>query len=264
MAFGNIIGGERMSSEESQEHKGKHKNNDRSRRRKKKQTNLTDRKDGPLEKDDKKSKAKKRQSRKSKSRKENKKSSLLMTAFDLVFLLIILLMVGGAAVFSVSQRADKSFYGFRFYEVLTNSMVKSKSDQKGNFTAGDMVLVKVEEAEKIQVGDIITFVPNKKATDTYLTHRVIEKEPAKADQTTDEKGQVKAVANYPTFVTQGDANNLADPPVSGDLVIGVVKVAIPKAGTMVTFVRKNVVAVLVFVVAFFGLLMIIRGYFAPE
>ena len=198
-------------------------------------------------------------------RNKNKRSNKIITwLFDILFIVFIILMLGGAALFRISDEADKSFFGYRFYEVLTNSMRKTKDGQTGNFIAGDMVIVKIEDSNNIEVGDIITFVPNRKSLDTYLTHRVIEKEPAKEEVTTDDSGSLQVEENYPTFVTQGDANNAADPPVSGDMVIGVVKVAIPKAGTIIRFVRGNLVAVLVFVVCLFLLIITIRQYFAPN
>lgn len=198
------------------------------------------------------------------SKQSTKKSRIITLFFDILFIFLIISMLGGAAIFTISQKKDKSFYGYRFYDVLTNSMVKTKDGQKGNFSAGDMVVVKVEESNNIQVGDIITFVPNKKSVDTHLTHRVIEKASPKAALVATDKGESNTVDNYPVFITQGDANNLADPPVSGDLVIGVVKFSIPKAGALIKFIRSNMIAVMVFVLSFFGLLLLVRDYFAPE
>lgn len=196
--------------------------------------------------------------------KKNKKSLIIQRIFDVFFIFVIIFMLAGAAIFVVSDQTDKSFYGYRFYEVLTNSMRKTEKGQKGNFVAGDMIIVKLDDPNEIEVGDIITFVPNKKSPDTYLTHRVIEKEPANPQLKKESDGSAKTEGQYPTFITQGDANNAPDPPVSGEMVIGVVKFAIPKAGTIITFVKGNLLAVFVFVTAFFLLIYVIKGYFMPE
>lgn len=212
-----------------------------------------------------KSKKKKKMTNRNKRRTaDGKMAKLVRLFFDVFFFVMILFMLIGAAIFTISDKTDKSFYGYRFYEVLTNSMKKTEKGQKGNFTAGDMVIVKVGDVEDIEKGDIITFVPNKESKETYLTHRVIKKTPADPKIKQLANGKTKTVDNFPVFQTQGDANNAPDPPVSGDMVIGVVKVAIPKAGTIINFMRTNMVATLVFVVAFFLFVSVIRGYFAKE
>lgn len=208
--------------------------------------------------------AKKVPSRKKNRILDGKMAKGIRILFDVVFFVMILFMLTGAAIFTISDKTDKSFYGYRFYEVLTNSMKKTEKGQKGNFTAGDMVIVKVGDVENINKGDIITFVPNKESKETYLTHRVIKKTPADPKIKQLANGKTKTVDNFPEFQTQGDANNAPDPPVSGEMVIGVVKVAIPKAGTIINFIRTNMIATLVFVIAFFLFISVIRGYFAKE
>ncbi|MBL1226779.1 signal peptidase I [Enterococcus sp. BWR-S5] len=199
-----------------------------------------------------------------KKRKQRKSNKVITALFDILFFLFILLMLGGAAVFTISEKNDKSFYGYRFYEVYTNSMRKTQDNQKGNFVAGDMIIVKIEEPEKIDVGDIITFVPNQQSPDTYLTHRVIAKEEPEKSEPEVVDGEVQISEHYPVFTTQGDANNKSDPPVRGDRVIGVVQFAIPKAGTVLKFIRENTIPVVVMVVSFFLLVILLRQYFAPE
>lgn len=203
--------------------------------------------------------------RKTSKRGKKKKSNKIITAlFDILFFVFILLMLGGAAVFTISEKNDKSFYGYRFYEVYTNSMRKTEDGQKGNFIAGDMIIVKIEDSEKIKVGDIITFVPNQQSPDTYLTHRVIAKEEPEKVEPEVADGKVKTVESYPVFTTQGDANNMADPPVTGDRVIGVVQFAIPKAGKILSLIKNHTIPVIIIIVSFFLLVMLLRQYFAPE
>lgn len=217
-----------------------------------------------IHKSSKSKKSKKGTNKKKKQVISTKMAKIVRLSFDIFFFIMIIFMLIGAAIFTISDKTDKSFYGYRFYEVLTNSMKKTEKGQKGNFTAGDMLIVKVGEVEDIEVSDIITFVPNKESKETYLTHRVIKKTPAEPKIKQLENGKSKTVDNFPIFQTQGDANNAPDPPVSGEMVIGVVKVAIPKAGTIINFVRSNLVATFIFIIAFFLLVGLIRGYFAKE
>ena len=60
-----------------------------------------------------------------------------------------------------------------------------------------MVFVKIEDADNINVGDVITFNPSSDG-EAYLTHRVIEKMP-------DYQG-----SGTTCFKTKGDANDSED------------------------------------------------------
>ena len=73
----------------------------------------------------------------------------------------------GAVMFAMNQSPTKSFFGFRYYIVLTDSM-------KPALVTGDMVIVRLRNADAIHEGDIITFNPSS-SNDAYLTHRVTEK-----------------------------------------------------------------------------------------
>ena len=196
-----------------------------------------------------------RKKNKKKSLKQNKKINnyVLSRIMDVIFFLIIILMLSGSFLFMISQKEDKTIAGYRFYDVLTNSMVKTKPEQKGNFNSGDMIIIKSTKPEDIEVGDIITFVPNSDSKDTFLTHRVIKK--------VENKGESKKKENVPSFITQGDANNSPDPEVSGKNVIGKKVLVIPKAGKIVKSIREHLVLSLVFVISLFLLVFIIKGYF---
>ena len=181
----------------------------------------------------------------------SKKQYLALKMFmDFVFFITIILILGGAFLFMVSQKEDKTIAGYRFYNVLTDSMVKTKSNQKGNFQSGDMIIVKKINPKDVVVGDIITFVPNVNSTNTYLTHRVIEKKEPKDTSKSD----------VPNFITQGDANNSPDPEISGENIIGKKVLVIPKVGTIIKFVRENLLSVIVFVVSLFLFVYLITSY----
>jgi signal peptidase len=93
--------------------------------------------------------------------------------------------------------------------VLTGSM-------RPTIEPGDVTVVKgVEDASKITIGDVITFMPFPDDP-TLVTHRVI------GIGSTSEGGRV--------FTTQGDNNNTPDEPVMDYQVRGKVLYTVPKIG----------------------------------
>lgn len=151
----------------------------------------------------------------------------------------------GAVMFAMNQSPTKSFFGFRYYIVLTDSM-------KPALVTGDMVIVRLRNADAIHEGDIITFNPSS-SNDAYLTHRVTEK-----------------IDNYEgtgvtCFRTKGDANNTEDAfLIDESRVIGTVEVTIPKLGVVVRFIQLRwyfIVPLLILAGIFFHLLKV---YFSSE
>lgn len=150
-----------------------------------------------------------------------------------------------ALLFASSRTPDKSLFGYRYYTVLTPSM-------EPEYGVGDMVFVKIENADKIKVGDVITFNPSSDS-EAYLTHRVVEK-----------------LENYEgtgvtCFRTKGDANDSEDQfLIDEGRLIGRVSFSIPKLGYVVRFVQMRwyfVVPLIVLVFVFFKL----KGmYLAPH
>lgn len=134
-----------------------------------------------------------------------------------VYLLSALIIVG-AMLFATSKSPHKSMFGYRYYTVLTDSMVPE-------FSSGDMVFVKLSNADAINKGDIITFNPSS-GSEAYLTHRVTEK-----------------IENYEgtgvtCFRTKGDANDTDDSfLIDESRVIGTVQFHVPQMGTVVRFVQ---------------------------
>lgn len=132
--------------------------------------------------------------------------------------LLALLVIVAALLFAADRSPTGSLFGYRYYIVLTNSMVPE-------FSSGDVVVVHIQSAQHIEVGDIITFSPSP-GSDAYLTHRVTQKlENYEGTQVT-------------CFRTQGDANNAEDPFVIGeDQIVGTVAFHVPKLGTAIRFVQ---------------------------
>lgn len=153
-------------------------------------------------------------------------------------------IIAAAILFAADHSPNKSFFGYRYYTVLTPSMSPT-------YKTGDMVFVKLQNASDINVGDVITFNPSS-TSDAYLTHRVTEK-------LVDYQG-----TGVTCFRTKGDANASEDAMlIDQERVIGSVKFYIPKLGYIVRFIQLRwyfVVALIVLLWIFFRLL---NKYLAP-
>lgn len=172
---------------------------------------------------------------------ENRTAEYIRKA--VVYLLAVGIIVA-ALMFASSNSPDKSVLGFRFYTVLTPSMEPA-------YSVGDMVVVKVTGAGRINVGDVITFNPSSDG-EAHLTHRVVEKL---------ENFQGTGVT---CFRTKGDANNAADSFVIDEgRVIGVVQFGIPALGYIVRFVQLRWYFVVPLVILLFIFFRLLRVYFAP-
>lgn len=142
-------------------------------------------------------------------------------------LFIFLLLVGAALLayyLDVKIRASKGDYTpskFNGYVVLTGSM-------EPNIMVNDVVITKKVDADKLKVGDVITF----KSTDArfygmVITHRIIE------------KYQDPATGKY-TYRTKGDNNNVADNAlVLDENIFGKVILKIPKLGYVQYFLARQ-------------------------
>ncbi len=110
------------------------------------------------------------------------------------------------------------FLGLSPMIVVTNSMDPAIS-------AGDMIIVRREDPDLINVGDVISFYnPQNIEKKGVITHRVIGIE-EEADGTR-------------TFTTKGDANNTPDPvPVPEERLVGVYKESIPYLGNVALFMK---------------------------
>lgn len=157
-----------------------------------------------------------------------------------VYLLAFGIIVA-AAFFAADKSPSKSLFGFRYYTVLTDSMVPA-------FASGDMVFVKIMNADKIEEGDIITFNPSSDS-DAYLTHRVIEKIP-------DYQG-----TGVTCFRTKGDANDAEDSfLIDEDRVIGTVQFHLPKCGYVLRFVQLRWYFIVPLIILLFVFLELIKRY----
>lgn len=161
--------------------------------------------------------------------------SVVRTIF--VYLLALLIIIA-AMLFAADKSPNKSMFGYRYYTVLTDSMVPE-------FYSGDMVFVKLSNADSINTGDVITFNPSS-GSDAYLTHRVTEK-------IDDYQG-----SGVTCFRTKGDANDSEDSfLIDEERVIGKVQFHVPKMGIIVRFVQLRwyfIVPLIVLLIIFFKLM----------
>ncbi|MDR1409386.1 MAG: signal peptidase I [Oscillospiraceae bacterium] len=182
---------------------------------------------------------------------------LLPTILNLVFYSLCILLVASAAMFALSKDVQKSYLGYRLYNVLTPSMTPRPNGPSGGFREGDMIVVQLCDASEIQVGDVITFVPGRDSR-AYLTHRVYEI-----------KNELDGVPGI-YFVTHGDANFNADgspaldPPIRGDgenpMLIGKKVFTIPKAGAFLQGIRENPKPCIIAIFAVLGFFLALQWY----
>ncbi|MEO1769945.1 signal peptidase I [Candidatus Enterococcus ferrettii] len=185
---------------------------------------------------------------------EAKKSTnrkIFLFVYNLFFYTLTIGILLSSLMFAFSEKSDAAIFGYRFYQVLTNSMAPQPDSPSRGFYAGDIVLVKMTDGSQVKEGDIVTFQVGE--GDRYLTHRMMER-------LTELNGQP---GDY--IVTKGDANNSKDPPISADRVYGKVAFVIPKMGSVLNFVQENLWLCLVCVVSTFGFFLVLKAYFLqPE
>jgi len=177
-------------------------------------------------------------------------SNIFSIIGDVLFYLFFLLLISGAIVFNFNDSPDKSFFGYRFMTVLTDSMSPNpkKPEYKDGFKSGSIIILKQANPKELDKGDIITFYPVKGNTDAYLTHRIIETK----NELDGQKGLY--------FVTQGDANTGSDIPIESKQVVGKVILSIPFLGRLLDYVRSNIAVVAVFVSLLFGFIIMLKYY----
>jgi len=167
--------------------------------------------------------------------------------FSIIRKILVYLLAAGiivaAAFFAADRSPDKSLFGIRYYTVLTDSMMPA-------FASGDMIFVRITDAQEIGEGDIITFNPST-SSDAYLTHRVVEKLP-------DYQG-----TGVTCFRTKGDANDAEDQfLIDEDRVIGVVKFHLPKLGFVMRLIQLRWYFIVPLIVLLFVFIELMRRYFA--
>lgn len=145
-------------------------------------------------------------------------SKVVKILADVVFVLVIVAMLGGSLLFALNQNPNKTFLGYRAYNILSGSM-------EPELSIGDLVIVQAVPAEELQNGDIVTYYPTDNEG-TTVTHRVVS--------TMLKDGQV-------VIETKGDAVDQSDPLIYGESVIGVVVFHIPLLGAAIAWIQNHLV-----------------------
>ncbi len=129
---------------------------------------------------------------------ENKVLKTIVAIFEWIIcgILVLLILLTGFQKFS----NQGSFFGYRIYTIASGSMIPT-------YNIGDTLLIQEMPASEIYVGDAVTFITDKVGKDgMIITHQVM-----KVD--VDENGKY-------FFHTKGVANNVEDPIVYEDQVLG--------------------------------------------
>lgn len=154
---------------------------------------------------------------------------VMKVIWNIVFYVAIIFLVGSVLMFSLNNNPNKSFFGYRFYNVLSGSMTPT-------IYKGDLVFVKVTTPQDVKVGDIVTYAAASDPTGkTVVTHRV----------TTVKKNNSQQFL----FTTKGDANPTADKPVSAGQIVGVAVGKLRYLGGILDFVKDHFLIILIFLVA---------------
>lgn len=133
-------------------------------------------------------------------------------------LFIFLLLIGGTLLLYIADikiramKGDYSAPAFNAYVVMSGSMLPT-------IQVKDIVVTKKVPEEKLEVGDIITFIsPDTRFGGISVTHRIIE------------KYYDESIGSY-SYRTQGDNNNIADSVlVPNKNILGKVILKVPKLG----------------------------------
>ena len=172
--------------------------------------------------------------------------------WNVLFYVITIGILIGAILFKVDNSPTKSFYGYHFMTVKTNSMAGKKDTSfKDGFPAGSFIVVKKEDPNTLKVGDIITFFPVAGNTSAYLTHRIVE-----VDTPISGEGDEQTIG----ITTQGDSNDGPDFPIEKSQVVGKVIWSVKGVGDIVDFIRTKYLIVGLLVVVLFGFTMALKYY----
>lgn len=129
--------------------------------------------------------------------------------FTTTVLTVLLLVMSLAALYALSQ-------GAKFLSVQSGSMVPT-------YHKGDLVVDMRVPVQQLAVGDVVTYTNPRLFNGEPITHRII---------------QTPSNDNDQQFVTKGDANPAADPPIKAHNIIGKVGFSVPLLGFLFDFVRK--------------------------
>lgn len=129
---------------------------------------------------------------------DNKVVSIIFSVVEwcICLVLVVLIILTGFQRFS----NQGNLFGYRIYTVASGSMIPT-------YNIGDTLLIKETSASNIKVGDAVTYKGSRAGVDgLIITHQVV--------------GIEKDKDNKISFRTKGIANNIEDPIVYEEQVLG--------------------------------------------
>lgn len=150
-------------------------------------------------------------------------SKPIKTALRLTTIVLIAALLGVSVYRINAERVSGDVLpmplGFGMTVVLSGSMEPTLS-------AGDLLIV--VKADDYAVGDVVVYQSGRSG----VVHRIVS-------------------VDGENVVTQGDANNIADAPISRDRIKGKVACAIPAVGHVVNWIKTPIVSILLLAAAVF-------------
>lgn len=124
--------------------------------------------------------------------------NIILEILIILFGFILLISIYNNVQIKILGNEYSNFFGYSTFEVQTGSMADT-------INPGDWILVKI--TKNVELNDIITYSQNGE----FITHRVVETYKDK-------------------YITQGDANNSKDAPITKEQIVGKVEKILPGLG----------------------------------
>ncbi len=129
---------------------------------------------------------------------DNKIFKICSSIIEWIIMVVLVLLIILVGVQKFSNKG--SFFGYRIYTIISGSMIPT-------YNVGDTLLIKEMSSDNIKIGDAVTYLgEGGQMHGKIITHQVVEID-------FDENGKY-------LFHTKGIANNIEDPIVSQDQVLG--------------------------------------------
>lgn len=137
-----------------------------------------------------------------------------------IIVLAVFMVVFTVMSLTVLDEAERNFFGFKAYAVLSGSM--SETD----FDAGDIVVVRTIDPSKLKAGDIVSYISVDEENDgEIITHKI--------------RTLVTDIDGNPGFITYGTTTDTDDETiVTYDMIVGKYVFKIPNVGSFLEFLRE--------------------------
>ena len=153
----------------------------------------------------------------------------ILNFLEVMLLIICCIYVGCIILQRISN--NRSVFGYRFYTVATSSM-------KPVYVPNDVIMVKDINYRDLKVGDDIAYYgENIGHKEMIISHRI-----------------VYISEDYNTFKTKGVANEVEDPPIKKDLILGKITGKLPIISP-INHILRNIYGF--FFLVFFPLVIVI-------